>query len=211
MAFISREPKEEEMSQGLRAIPLAEDPIVLIGNMDLPVENLRTKDIQAYLEGDKDDSFWVNMKFVHREASSGSRSAFLELLGVNNGEVFSPDLLAYSDKEVIQKVILNPGSMGYISYSFLKEALSLGVKPLSLDGLKPWQSKEDLILYPLARRLYLVMRDLDHQPTLTPMQNESMRQFIQLLTWDEIEAQWVNHGVLSTSLERLQDLLENWP
>jgi ABC-type phosphate transport system substrate-binding protein len=207
MAFSSQEVIQGESSLGLQTIPLAEDPIVLIGNRDLPVENLRTRDLKSYLLGEKLNSFWGDIKFVHRNEDSGTRTSLMRLLGVDEAQAFTPALIAYSNQEMIQKVILNPGSLGYISYSFAKEALRLGVKPISLDGLKPWLGTEELLDYPLARRLYLVLASTEELLTLQENRRRTLISFLTLLTWQDIQSQWENLGVLTIDLSSLEKVL----
>jgi ABC-type phosphate transport system substrate-binding protein len=211
MAFSSRELTKEEEELGFFAIPLAEDPIILIGNPDLPVENLRFKDLKEYLSGDSAPTFWKDIRFVHREADSGTRDSLLRLLEIQDQDNFSPSLVAYTNQEMIQKVILNPGALGYISYSYTQEALRLGIKPLSLDGQKPWLRTDDLISYPLARSLYLILKSQNSIANLPDKSRTGIRYFITLLTWEDIQSQWENLGVLTINLDNIQELLDNIP
>ncbi len=82
---------------------------------------------------------------VGREAGSGTRGAFEELLGLQDACAYANEL--DSTGAVMAKVAATPGAIGYISL----DALNDNVKALSLDGVEPTEENIKAGKYFLSR------------------------------------------------------------
>lgn len=132
----SRSLKDEEKAKGLIENVVAIDGIAVVVDPANTVENL-TKDqltniyngqIKNWSElGGADQQIVV----IGREASSGTRGAFEELLGLEDKCQYAQEI--DSTGAVMAKVASTPGSIGYVSLDVLDET----VKALKLDDVEP--------------------------------------------------------------------------
>lgn len=131
----SRDLKDEEKEKGAVENIIAIDGIAVAVDPNNTVENL-TKDqlTQIYTGEIKNwsDLGGSNMPIVvvGREAGSGTRGAFEEILGVEDKCQYANEL--DSTGAVMAKVASTPGAIGYISL----DALDDSVKALTLDGVE---------------------------------------------------------------------------
>ena len=127
---------DEEKAKGLEENIVAIDGIATITNKSNKVTNL-TKDQLAKIYtgqitnwkdlGGQDEAIVV----IGREAGSGTRGAFEELLGIEDQCQYAQEL--NETGAVRAKVAKTSGSIGYVSLDVLDDTVS----PLQLDGVEP--------------------------------------------------------------------------
>lgn len=132
----SRALTDEEKAKGLEENIVAIDGIATITNKSNKVTNL-TKDQLAKIYtgqitnwkdlGGQDEAIVV----IGREAGSGTRGAFEELLGIEDQCQYAQEL--NETGAVLAKVAKTSGSIGYVSLDVLDDTIS----PLQLDGVEP--------------------------------------------------------------------------
>ena len=132
----SRALSDKEKSAGIEENIVAIDGIAMITNKSNKVTNL-TKDQLAKIYtgqitnwkdlGGQDEAIVV----IGREAGSGTRGAFEELLGIEDQCQYAQEL--NETGAVLAKVAKTSGSIGYVSLDVLDDTVS----PLQLDGVEP--------------------------------------------------------------------------
>ena len=132
----SRALTDEEKAKGLEENIVAIDGIATITNKSNKVTNL-TKDQLAKIYtgqitnwkdlGGQDEAIVV----IGREAGSGTRGAFEELLGIEDQCQYAQEL--NETGAVLAKVAKTSASIGYVSLDVLDDTVS----PLQLDGVEP--------------------------------------------------------------------------
>ena len=131
----SRNLKDEEVAKGLTQTVLAYDGIAIIVNPENPVSDLDIDTIARIYKGEIKNWSEVGgndaeIVLIGREAGSGTRGAFEELLDVADKCAYANEL--DSTGAVIAKVASTPGAIGYASL----DALDDSVKALSLEGVE---------------------------------------------------------------------------
>ena len=129
----SRALKEEESSAGLNGTTVALDGIAIIVNAENPVNDLSVEQIAQLFTGAADWSAVggedMPIVVVGREAGSGTRGAFEEILGVEDQCAYANEL--DSTGAVMAKVASTPGAIGYISLDAIDDSVAV----LQLDGV----------------------------------------------------------------------------
>lgn len=153
----SREVKEEERSQGLEVITIAEDAIALIVHPDNGVTDLTREQVaQIYKKeitnwkdvGGKDAPIVV----VARDAASGTREAFESIFGVKDAVM--ADQEAAKTGEVITVIAQNPNAIGYISLAYSGNT----VKNLNIDGMRATEENVINGTYTIKRPFNIVTK-----------------------------------------------------
>ncbi len=150
----SRELKEEEQEDALKTEVFAYDGIAVIVNPaneaanDLTVEQLcdiYSGKITNWSEvGGADGDIFV----VSREESSGTRSAFEELIGLEDaGGLTSTAAVSEGNGPVQAAVAENANAIGYVSFSFIDDS----VKALTVGGVEATAELAKSGEYPLSR------------------------------------------------------------
>lgn len=150
----SRELKEEEQEDALKTEVFAYDGIAVIVNpaneaaKDITVEQLRdiySGKITNWSEvGGADGDIFV----VSREESSGTRSAFEELIGLEDaGGLTSTAAVSEGNGPVQAAVAENANAIGYVSFSFIDDS----VKALTVGGVEATAELAKSGEYPLSR------------------------------------------------------------
>lgn len=150
----SRELKEEEQEDALKTEVFAYDGIAVIVNpaneaaKDITVEQLRdiySGKITNWSEvGGADGDIFV----VSREESSGTRSAFEELIGLEDaGGLTSIAAVSEGNGPVQAAVAENENAIGYVSFSFIDDS----VKALTVGGVEATAELAKTGEYPLSR------------------------------------------------------------
>ena len=146
----SRALKDEEKEAGIVENIVAIDGIATIVDKDNEVKDLSEDQLSAIYKGEitnwkelggKDEAIVV----IGREAGSGTRGAFEELLGIEDSCAYAQEL--DSTGAVLAKVAATPGSIGYVSLDVVDDT----VKAVSLNGV---EANEENILagdYVLSR------------------------------------------------------------
>lgn len=159
----SRALKPED-GAGLAGTVIAYDGIAVIVNNANDVEGLSKQQIVDIFSGKitnwkdvggKDENIYV----YQREAASGTRTAFNELI-MNSTNVTDRALQATNTLNMIQSVKGNPGAIGYCSYS----ELSPDVKALKIGGVAPSPATIRDRTYPVQRPFLLVTRGQPARP-----------------------------------------------
>lgn len=150
----SRELKEEEKEDALKTEVFAYDGIAVIVNpaneaaSDITVEQLcdiYSGKITNWSEvGGEDGEIFV----VSREESSGTRSAFEELIALEDaGGLASTAAVSEGNGPVQAAVAENANAIGYVSFSFIDDS----VKALTVGGGEPTAELAKSGEYPLSR------------------------------------------------------------
>lgn len=135
----SRELKPEEAATGIHETVIAKDGIAVIVHPANSVKNLTVEEIQKIYLGEINN--WkevggpnLSIVLVNREAGSGTRSAFEELvMGKNAGKMSNKTLVQASTGAVQQTVAITKEAIGYISLGSLDPK---AVKALLVNGVE---------------------------------------------------------------------------
>lgn len=153
----SRNLKEEELANGLKATVLANDGIAVIVNPGNPVSDLDLDTIAKIYKGEITN--WnelggedAEIVLVGREASSGTREGFESIIGAKDECKYRNELTSTGD--VIATVAGNPNAVGYASLAALKDT----VKTLSISGIAPSEASVKDGSYVLQRPFVLVTK-----------------------------------------------------
>ena len=132
----SRHLKEEETSAGAVENVVAIDGIAVITDKDNEVTDVSAEDLAKIYQGEitnwselggQDEAIVV----IGREAGSGTRDAFEELLDVADACQYAQEL--DSTGGVLAKVAATPGAIGYVSLDVVDDT----IQTVSLDGVAP--------------------------------------------------------------------------
>lgn len=153
----SRALKESETAQGLVGTVLAYDGIAVIVNPENPITDLTIEQIAAIYTGEitkwselgGNDSEIV---LIGREASSGTRSGFEEIVDVADKCQYRQELSSTGD--VITAVSQNPAAIGYASLASVKDS----VKALKVGGVAPSDETVKNETYAIQRPFVLVTK-----------------------------------------------------
>ena len=132
----SRSLKEEELANGAVENIVAIDGIAVVTDPANTVMNLTKEQLISIYTGAVNN--WSELGgsdtpivVIGREAGSGTRGAFEELLDVEDACAYANEL--DSTGAVMAKVATTPGAIGYVSLDVLNDS----VKALALDGVEP--------------------------------------------------------------------------
>ena len=136
----SRHVKDEEKTKGAVENVIALDGIAVITDADNKVTHLTKNQHCAVYKGEiknwkelggEDEAIVV----IGRENGSGTRSAFEELLKIEDACVYAQEL--DSTGAVLAKVASTPGAIGYVSLDVVDDS----VIAISIDGTEPTEEK----------------------------------------------------------------------
>lgn len=154
----SRELKAEEEAQGAAAHVVALDGVAVIVNPENPISDLTADELALIFTGEI--STWSQLgggggpiAVYGREAGSGTRSAFEELLGVEDRCAYTNEYSSTGD--VVGNVASNPNAIGYASLSAVKE----GVSALKVNGVACSEETIRDGSYPIQRPFLMVTRE----------------------------------------------------
>ena len=154
----SRALKAEEAEQGLVGTVLAYDGIAVIVNPENTVEDLTVEQIAAIYTGEITNwsevgGMEAEIVLVGREAGSGTRSGFEEIVGVEDLCQYRQELTSTGD--VITAVSQNPGAIGYASLASVKDT----VKAIKVGGVAPSDETVKDETYAIQRPFVLVTKE----------------------------------------------------
>ena len=154
----SRALKAEEKEQGLVGTVLAYDGIAVIVNPENTVEDLTVEQIAAIYTGEITNWSEVGgidaeIVLIGREAGSGTRSGFEEIVGVEDLCQYRQELTSTGD--VITAVSQNPGAIGYASLASVKDT----VKAIKVGGVAPSDETVKDETYAIQRPFVLVTKE----------------------------------------------------
>ncbi len=146
----SRNLKDEEKANGVAENIVAIDGIAVVVDPANTVEDLTKDQLTSIYDGSVTN--WKDVGgndapivVVGREAGSGTRGAFEELLKLEDACKYSNEL--DSTGAVMAKVASTPGSIGYVSLDVLDDT----VKTVKLDGAEPTEENIKAGKYFLSR------------------------------------------------------------
>ena len=154
----SRALKDAEKEQGLVGTVLAYDGIAVIVNPENTVEDLTVEQIGAIYKGEITNWSEVGgidaeIVLIGREAGSGTRSGFEEIVGVEDLCQYRHELTSTGD--VITAVSQNPGAIGYASLASVKDT----VKAIKVGGVAPSEETVKDETYAIQRPFVLVTKE----------------------------------------------------
>ncbi len=182
----SRNLKETEKEQGLVGTVLAYDGIAVIVNPENTVEDLTLEQIASIFTGEITNWSEVGgidaeIVLIGRDASSGTRSGFEEIVGVEDRCQYRQELTSNGD--VLTTVANNPGAIGYASVATVKDT----VKAMKVDGVAPTNETVKDGSYAIQRPFILVTKgDL----------SETAQAFFDFITSEEANAVITAAGVV---------------
>ena len=153
----SRALKDEEKAAGLTETVLAYDGIAVIVNPANRVGDLTLEQIAAVYTGQITN--WselggedAQIVLIGREAGSGTRSGFEEIVEVKDKCQYRQELSSTGD--VITTVAQNPGAIGYASLASVKDT----VRSLKVGGVAPSEETVKDGTYAIQRPFVLATR-----------------------------------------------------
>ena len=136
----SRGLKDEEKASGAVENIVAIDGIAVITNKSCSIKDVTSKNLAKIYSGEITD--WAELGgkeqpiiVIGREAGSGTRDAFEELLEVKDGCAYAQEL--DSTGAVLAKVATTPGAIGYVSLDVVDDTVS----GLKIDGVEPTEEE----------------------------------------------------------------------
>ena len=136
----SRDLKDEEKASGAVENIVAIDGIAVITNKSCSIKDVTSKNLAKIYSGEITD--WAELGgkeqpiiVIGREAGSGTRDAFEELLEVKDGCAYAQEL--DSTGAVLAKVATTPGAIGYVSLDVVDDTVS----GLKIDGVEPTEEE----------------------------------------------------------------------
>ena len=154
----SRALKDAEKEQGLVGTVLAYDGIAVIVNPENTVEDLTVAQIAAIYKGEitnwsEGGGIDAEIVLIGREAGSGTRGGFEEIVGVEDLCQYRQELTSTGD--VITAVSQNPGAIGYASLASVKDT----VKAIKVGGVAPSEETVKDETYAIQRPFVLVTKE----------------------------------------------------
>ena len=153
----SRALKDAEKEAGLTETVLAYDGIAMIVNPANPVEDLSLEQIADIYTGKITNWSEVGgndsqIVLIGREAGSGTRGGFEEIVGVVDACQYRQELSSTGD--VITTVAQNPNAIGYASLAAVKDT----VKALKVAGVTPTEATVKDGTYTIQRPFVLATK-----------------------------------------------------
>ena len=153
----SRALKDEEKAAGLTETILCYDGIAVIVNPENTVEDLTLEQIAAIYTGEIKNWSEVGgtdaeIVLIGREAGSGTRSGFEEIVEVKDKCQYRQELSSTGD--VITTVAQNPGAIGYASLASVKDT----VKAVKVGGVAPSEATVKDGTYAIQRPFVLATK-----------------------------------------------------
>ena len=153
----SRALKDAEKEAGLTETVLAYDGIAMIVNPANPVEDLSLEQIADIYTGKITNWSEVGgndsqIVLIGREAGSGTRGGFEEIVGVVDACQYRQELTSTGD--VITTVAQNPDAIGYASLAAVKDT----VKALKVAGVTPTEATVKDGTYTIQRPFILATK-----------------------------------------------------
>lgn len=161
----SRNLKDDEKSAGAVENIVAIDGIAVVANPANKVEDLTKDQLVSIYTGETKNWSEVGgddqaIVVVGREAGSGTRGAFEELLDIADACVYANEL--DSTGAVMAKVASTPGAIGYVSLDVVDDS----VKALKLDGVDATEENIKAGNYALSRPFVMATKgEISEQKT----------------------------------------------
>jgi phosphate transport system substrate-binding protein len=154
--FVTNHFPLDSQTESLWAAPLGQDGIAVIVHPDTSVQGLTTGQLRDIFQGWTTNWAAVGgedapITVISREDGSGTRAEFESLI-MGNRQTTSSAQVAPSSSAVVQSVARTPGSIGYVSMSYVNAS----VRTLSVDGVLPTHDTVARSIYPLRSIVYIV-------------------------------------------------------
>lgn len=153
----SRALKDSEIAQGAQAHLVALDGVAVVVNENNPVDGLTVEQIAGIFTGDITN--WRDVggedapiAVYGREAGSGTRGAFEELVGVTDACRYTNEYSSTGD--ITGNVTTNPNAIGYVSLSGVRG----GAKAIRVNGAACTAETVRDGSYPIQRPFLMVTR-----------------------------------------------------
>ena len=157
----SRELTEEEKAEGLTETQFAYDGIAIAVNPANEVQDVTLEQLQKIYSGEitnwkelggKDAEIYV----VSREESSGTRSAFEELIKLEETDGLTSSAAVSEGNGPVQLAVAkNENAIGYVSFAYIDDT----VKQLTVEGVEGTVENVKNSTYPLSRPFLFVVKD----------------------------------------------------
>ena len=158
LGLASRALKSEEEGKGAQAHIVALDGVAIVVNPENTVEDLTVDQIAQIFKGEITN--WKDLggadeeiAVYGREAGSGTRGAFEELVGVEDACKYLNEYSSTGD--VIGNVASNPSAIGYASLS----AVSDNVKAVKVNGVDCTEATVQDGTYEIQRPFVMITKD----------------------------------------------------
>lgn len=163
----SRELKEEEKKWGLTEHILAYDGIAVVVHPSNPISDLDRNTVNKIFRGEITN--WseiggndASIVVLSREAGSGTRSAFEEIVGLldktEDGQEISAiaaDALTFDSNGALKtSIVTQENAIGYISLGYLDES----IKAVTIEGVEPTVENVKSGTYKISRPLLMVTK-----------------------------------------------------
>lgn len=158
LGLSSRELKDTETSNGAVAHVVALDGVAMVVNPENSVTDLTVEQIAQIYTGEIANWSEVGgtdgpIAVIGREAGSGTRGAFEEIVGVEDACAYTNEYSSTGD--VIGNVASNPNAIGYASLSSLNES----VKALNVGGVECTEATVQDGSYAIQRPFVIVTKE----------------------------------------------------
>ncbi|MFA5524900.1 MAG: phosphate ABC transporter substrate-binding protein [Tissierellales bacterium] len=154
----SRELKAEEKEWGLTEHVIARDGIAIAVHPNNTVSDLTTDQAAKIFKGEITN--WKEVGgadkeiiVVSREAGSGTRGAFDEILKIED-TLSEKALVAEGNGAVKQNIATKETAIGYVSLGYIDES----IKPVKIDGVEPTVETIQSNEYPVARPFLMLTK-----------------------------------------------------
>lgn len=154
----SRELKSEEKEWGLTEHVIARDGIAIAVHPSNSVSDLTTEQAAKIFKGEITNWKEVGGEdkeiiVVSREAGSGTRGAFEEILGMEDSLVETA-LIAEGNGAVKQNIATKEAAIGYVSLGYIDSS----IKPVKVDGVEATVETIQSNEYPVARPFLMLTK-----------------------------------------------------
>ena len=155
LGLSSRALSEDEKGQGAVENIVAKDGVAVVINPENTVTELSTEQIAAIYTGEITNWSEVGgpdaeIAVLGRDSASGTRSAFEEILGIEDACIYLNEYSSTGD--VIGNVASNPNAIGYASLSAVDDS----VVAVSVNGVAPTEATVADGSFPIQRPFVIV-------------------------------------------------------
>ena len=155
LGLSSRALTDDEKAEGAVENVIAKDGVAVVVNPANPVTELTTEQIAKIFTGEITNWSEVGgedaeIAVFGRDSASGTRSAFEEILGIQDKCAYLNEYSSTGD--VIGNVASNPNAIGYASLSAVDETVSA----VSVDGVAPTEATVADGSFPIQRPFVIV-------------------------------------------------------
>lgn len=159
IAAVSRPLNQQEQSQGLVSVPIANDAIaIIVGSNNSFIQQLSSNQVADIFQGKVNNWSQVggsngSIQVINRPAVSGTHQAFKEMVlqGNNFGTTANITTLPRDETTGLIRALGNNG-IGYATFAQVQNQLTARVLPI--DGVSPTDSN-----YPYTRKLFYVYKN----------------------------------------------------